>query len=150
MSLNLSAEQDTRPGAIGGQELGRSGENGHAGGAEADPLVQLSSLLWRAQLHCVIGGVRLGLKATRRIGRSQVQILDRLAAPGDPSARGEEALRTVVDEVRGCLRRIAEDTSHEARRLGEELGKLDASARTLADPIGDSPQAYHRRWKVKP
>lgn len=150
MSLDLSAEQHIRSDAIGEGGSGRSGANGNIDRRGAEPLLQLSSLLLRAQLHCVVGGVRLGLKATRKIGRSQVKILDRLTAPGDAGARGEQALRTVVDEVRGCFRRIAEDMSHEARRLGAELGKLDASARTLASPTDDLEPAYHRRWKVKP
>lgn len=107
-------------------------------------------LLLRAQLHCVFGGARLGLKTTRRIGRSQLRILDHLTAPEIRSADSEQVLRTVIDDVRGCLRKIAEDASVEVARLSAEMGKLDARARGLGIDGSNSPQAYHRRWKVKP
>lgn len=146
MTLDASAAQRARGASVDGGVL----ESGQDVDVQANPLARLSSLLLRAQLLCVFGGARLGLKTTRRIGRSQLRILDHLTAPEIRSADSEQVLRTVIDDVRGCLRMIAEDASVEVARLSAEMGKLDARARGLGIDGSNSLQAYHRRWKVKP
>jgi hypothetical protein len=146
LTLDASVAQRGRGTSVGAGMFHTSAEAERS----PNPMVGLSSLLLRAHLQCIVGGARLGLKATRRIGRSQLQIIDHLTATETQSANSEHVLRTVIDDVRGCLRGIGEDASVEMTRLGAELGKLDAEARGMGVESRDPHQAYQRRWKVKP
>jgi hypothetical protein len=114
-----------------------------------DPLFALSSLLLRAHFHCAVGGVRFGLKATRRFGRSQLLILDQITAAENRHISAEQILMTVLDEVRGCLRGVGEDASCEVARLSRQMQKLDAEAKELAARRNGATRVYQRRWKAK-
>jgi hypothetical protein len=114
-----------------------------------DPVLEIASILGQAYLQCVVSGVRFGYKATKRIIQGESQVLTRMRGSQSPQDFGEQALRTVVDEARGCLRDIVDAASEEFRRLESRLNRLQQGARSIIDHAEDSG-VYTRRWRAKP
>jgi hypothetical protein len=113
------------------------------------PVLQIAGILARAHLRCAVSGLRFGFRTTKRIVEGQARLLEHLRAGRSGNDRLEQAVRTIVDESRGCLRELAEASSQEFRRLQSELAHLDQEARTLIEQAADSRNGYVRRWKVK-
>jgi hypothetical protein len=117
--------------------------------AGREPILAIASILGDAYLQCAISGLRFGFAATKTIVKGQIRLIDNLQSSRDSDQSREEAIRTIVDEARGCLRDVGEAASHEFRRLQSRLVALQGAARAIIAE-GDPPEAYTRRWKAKP
>jgi hypothetical protein len=119
------------------------------GTARTEVVVQIASILGRAHLQCVVSGIRFGLRTTKGLLRGHSRLFDHMRSSESPDGFREQALRIVVDETRGCLREVADASSHEFRRLQSELAKLQEEMRTLLSGANGSENKYTRRWKAK-
>jgi hypothetical protein len=119
----------------------------------AKPVAQIASILGRANFHCVVSALRVGLRATKRLCEGHLRLMNHMMQPDSPR---EQALRIIVDETRSCLREVSEVSSQEVGRLRVELGKLQEEAReivseseSVSEP-GSPARKYNRGWKAKP
>ena len=146
-----------QPAAVGGRtaihEAGdyrfSGGETGSIDGTPGKPVVKIASILACANFHCVVSGLRLGYKTTRRLVRGQLRLLNHIVHPDSPHELPDTALRIIVDETRGCLREVADVSSEEFRRLQLELGKLQESVRAIIADPKSSPTQHRRHAKIK-
>lgn len=114
-----------------------------------DPFFHIATVLGQAYMQCALSGMRFGHKATQRLVEGQMRISKQMENPTASEHSREQALRTVVDEARGCLSDLAEASSDEFRELQSQLAKLQEAAPGVIDSADDSSNAYVRRWKVK-
>jgi hypothetical protein len=115
-------------------------------------LFQIATILGRANIICLAGGIRFGCRTTKRLIEGQLQLANRAASgTGD---RGQ-LLRAIVDEARGCLREVVDISSEEFHRLKDTLSTLQEETRATvqdhaqARPGPKSDSEYTRHWKAK-
>ncbi len=114
-----------------------------------EPIIRMASILGRAHVQCAVSGLRFGFKATRRLLQGQSRLFNHLRDSERTEEFGQATLRLLVDETRGCLRDIAETSTHEVRRLQSELSDLQDATRELVRDESESARTYKRRWKAK-
>ena len=124
-----------------------TGGEADRGQTSAEPLMQIASILGRAHFHCAVSGLRVGLRATKRLCQGHLRLMSHMAQSDSPR---EHALRIIVDETRGCLREVADVSSQEVRRLQVELGKLQEEAREIIAEPEEPARKHKRAWKAKP
>ena len=110
----------------------------------------LVQLLGRAMLAYAAGGLRYWGRMAEIWAKTLPSVGRALSECGAKAQGGTDPLGALTDEIRGCLRELADLPAQEARRFQAELEKL---------LLGDPPKASEslpddntpwRRWEVKP
>jgi len=130
------------------QTTAKSQEASGAGIAGAEPIVKIGSILADAYWQCAASGMRFGWAATGILTRGQLRLLEHMRQSGSEPL-GDHALRTAVDEARGCLREVADAAFSELGQLRSGLAALQQTTRDLASEPDSGEETYKRRWKAK-
>lgn len=114
----------------------------------AAPIFRVGCILAGAHVQCLASGLKLALRATKRVAQAQVNLTQRVSF--SDHQQPQEQLRTVVDEARGCLGDIAALASQEFHHLQGRLSALEEATRRLVPEANVPEYSYTRRWKAKP
>lgn len=114
----------------------------------AAPVFRIGCILAGAHVQCMASGLKLALKATKRVAQAQVNLAQHVSF--SDHQQPPERLRTVVDEARVCLGDIAALASQEFQHLQGRLSALEEATRRLVPEANVPEYSYTRRWKAKP
>lgn len=125
-----------------------STSTGSAPGASREGRLENDRLELLGQLFLVwmASGVRYWSRAAEIWARALPPLARALAEPRGPEQAGE-AQRVLIDELRSCLRALAELPIDEARRVQAELEALVRGSN--AQDASPSDAHWQRRWKAK-
>jgi len=137
------------PGAASA-ETGTSPNGDDRAGGDAAQLLGRLSLVW------MTSGIRYWARAAEIWARALPSLARALADSGAAGAtsagagaseRPAEARKILIDELRACLRLLAELPVDEGRRVQAELEAVLRGAGE--EPSGPADQPWRRRWKAK-